>query len=292
MRPVEAAGMTDGADDVLDLLGLTEYEATALTELLTLGRTTAPNLSEATGIPKARIYGVLDSLSDRGFIEIIPGRPKAYQPKSPERILDRAVENRRQDFEQFQTTLEAQREAFLSEYRPRYERASEDIRPTEELFHVVDVGDPSERETRRLYHEATEQVCVLTKSFEYFESVESAFEDALARGLDVSVLFLHPRHLDDHNREIQVELVDHVTSTYPEVGVRFSTEKLPWRGTLADPSMDYETGTAILLVEELDIPLHMRQAAITENASFVAGLKRYFDLVWEYESVGEYPSTE
>jgi hypothetical protein len=29
----------------------------------------------------------------------------------------------------------------------------------------------------------------------------------------------------------------------------------------------------------------MRQAAITENGSFVAGLKRYFDLIWEYESV-------
>jgi hypothetical protein len=29
----------------------------------------------------------------------------------------------------------------------------------------------------------------------------------------------------------------------------------------------------------------MRQAAITDNGSFVAGMKRYFDLIWEYESV-------
>jgi hypothetical protein len=53
--------------------------------------------------------------------------------------------------------------------------------------------------------------------------------------------------------------------------------------------MDYETGIAIVLVEEKDIPLHMRQAAVTENGSFVAGLKRYFDLVWQYESV---PATD
>jgi hypothetical protein len=33
----------------------------------------------------------------------------------------------------------------------------------------------------------------------------------------------------------------------------------------------------------------MRQAAITENGSFVAGLKRYFDLVWEYDSTATYP---
>jgi hypothetical protein len=28
----------------------------------------------------------------------------------------------------------------------------------------------------------------------------------------------------------------------------------------------------------------MRQTAVTENGSFVAGLKRYFDLVCQYES--------
>lgn len=57
------------------------------------------------------------------------------------------------------------------------------------------------------------------------------------------------------------------------------------RGTIADPSMDYDTGKAIFLVEEKDVPLHMRQAAVTDNGSFVAGLDRYFTLTWEYESV-------
>ena len=48
--------------------------------------------------------------------------------------------------------------------------------------------------------------------------------------------------------------------------------------------MGDETGGAIFLVEEPDVPNHRRQAALTENGSFVAGLKRYFDLVWEHES--------
>jgi hypothetical protein len=39
------------------------------------------------------------------------------------------------------------------------------------------------------------------------------------------------------------------------------------------------------------MPNAIRQAALTENGSFVAGLKRYFDLIWEYESVAEYPGT-
>ena len=282
--------MTEEAAGLLDRLGLTEYEATALTELLTLGRTTAPNLAEATGIPKARIYGVLDSLSDRGYIKIIPGRPKEYQPKSPAEILDRARENRRQDYEQFCQELSDLRDAFLAEFQPRFDRASEDITPTEELFHVVDVGEPSERETRQLYHEASERVRVITKSFEYFDAVQPAFEDAIDRGIDVDVLFLHPEHLTDENRTIQERMVDRMMAEYPSVDLRFSESKLPWRGTVVDPSMEYETGNAIFLVEEKEIPLHMRQAAITENGSFVAGLQRYFELVWEYESMGKYPS--
>ncbi|MEF8782063.1 MAG: helix-turn-helix domain-containing protein, partial [Haloarculaceae archaeon] len=103
--------------ELLDPLDLSEYERQALSKLLTLGRTTAPNLAEATGIPKARIYGVLDALADRGFVEVIPGRPKEYKPKAPAEILDRAAENRRQEFAQFRSELDSMREAFLAEFQ-------------------------------------------------------------------------------------------------------------------------------------------------------------------------------
>ena len=271
---------------LLEQLGLTEYEQQALAELLTLGRTTAPNLAEATGIPKARIYGVLDALADRGFIKVVPGRPKEYQPKPPEEILDRAVENRRQEFEQFAHELSEMRDAFLSEFQPRYEQASEEITPAEELFYVVDVGAPSERETRRLYSDAADEVYVITNSFAYFESVESTVSEAIDR-VGVDALFLHPELLPAEKAARQADIVEYIEGSYPELGMRFSTGRLPWRGTLIDPSLDYDSGEAIFLVEEPTVPNHMRQAAITENGSFVAGLKRYFDLIWEYESVAD-----
>lgn len=279
---------TTEAERLLERLDLTEYERTALQELLTLGRTTAPDLAEATGIPKARIYGVLDDLVDRGFVELIPERPKKYQPKPPEEILDRAIENERQSYERSRAEIEEIRDQFLETFGSLYESAAADVTPTEELFAVVDVGDPSETETRQLYHQADDQVLVLTKSFEYFPSIEPAFADAVDRGIDVSVLFVDPDLLSTENRPVQQERVETLRTEYPSVGIRFSEEPLPWRGTFADPSMDYETGTAILLVEEKDVPLHKRKAAVTENGSFVAGLSRYFDLIWEHES-SEHP---
>ncbi|WP_121821403.1 TrmB family transcriptional regulator [Halostella salina] len=274
--------------DLLERLDLKEYEATALSHLLTAGRTTAPDIAEATGIPKARVYGVLDSLADLGYIKVFPGRPKEYQPKSPAEILERVKENRRQEYERRCREVEDLREEFLAEFRPRYEQADEDTSPTAELFYVVDVGEPSESETRTLYADAEERVNVITNSFAYFDAVEPAFADAADR-VDVDVLFLHPTHLPEAKRETQADIVDRIAAEYPEVGIRFSEERLPWRGTFADPSASYDSGKAIFLVEERDVPNHKRQAAITENGSFVAGMQRYFDLVWDHESLAEYP---
>lgn len=279
-------------EGLLEPLELTDYEQQALAELLSLGRTTAPNLSEATGIPKARIYGVLEALGNRGFVKIIPGRPKEYQPMAPAAILDAAIEHRRQNFEAYVRDIESIREEFVETFQPLYEQASEDVTPTEELFYVVDVGEPSERTTRALYRDATDRINILTKSFEYLPAVEPTLTDALDREVEVNVLLLHPEHLSPSNRTIQRDIVDTLSDVYPAVRTRYSNEKLPWRGTIVDPSMDYERGKAILLVEEKDVPLHQRQAAVTENGSFVAGLNRYFDLVWAGDSVQEYPADD
>jgi sugar-specific transcriptional regulator TrmB len=275
---------TDGSQ-LLQTLDLKDYEITALDRLMRLGRTTAPNLAEASGIPKARVYDVLESLGDQGFIEIIPGRPKEYQPRAPEEILQRAKANRRQEYEAYCREVDATSNAFLEQYQPLYEAATSEVTPTEELFHVVDVGEPSLRETREIYRNTDSRLNITTKSFEYLVDVESTLRDVIDRGVAVSILFLHPSYLTDENSRIQTETVDRVDTEFPEVTYRFSNERLPWRGTLADPSLEYETGTAILLVEAKDIPLHMRQAAVTENEAFVAGMNRYFTLIWEHDSV-------
>jgi sugar-specific transcriptional regulator TrmB len=269
---------------LFDTLGLTEYEATALAALLRLGRTTAPDLAEATGIPKARIYDVLGSLSDAGYLKVIPGRPKEYQPHDPETVLERARENKRQELETFERELDDARDSFLATFESAFEE-QEDVRPAEELFHVVDVGDPSESKTRRLYHEADRAAYVLTKSFEYLDAVSPSLAAAIDRGVAVRALFYHPDLLDEGERRIQESVTERLREEFPAVEFRFSTGELPWRGTFVDPSTTYDDGEAIFLVEEPEVPDHMRQAALTANGSFVAGFKRYFELVWDHESV-------
>ena len=284
--------MAEPAEDLFSLLDLTEYEADALEELLLLGRTTAPDLAEATGIPKARIYGVLDALSKAGYVKMIPGRPKRYEPHEPAAIAERAVENRRHAYERFREDVEAVEEAFVDEYAPVRDRGVDELSPTEDLFHVVDVGEPSERETRRLFREAEEAVYVLSKSFGYIDAVRSAIRDAVDRGVVVDVLLLHPDSLSAENRERQAAIRETLAAEFPSVSVRVSDRVLPWRGTFVDPSLSYESGQGLLMVEQEEVPNHHRQAAVTENPSFVAGMWQYFDLLWRHESVPADPSLD
>jgi hypothetical protein len=57
--------------------------------------------------------------------------------------------------------------------------------------------------------------------------------------------------------------------------------------SIADPSLDYESGEAVRPTDQEEVLNHFRQAAVTETAAFVAGLARFFDLLWEHESVAE-----
>lgn len=276
--------MSESGEEFFSLLDLTEYEEDALEELLLLGRTTAPDLAEATGIPNARIYGVLDSLAEAGYVKVTPGRPKQYQPHDPETLIDRAVANHRDSYERFKRDVDRVADSFIDSYTPVQNRSVDELSPTEDLFHVVDVGTPSERETRRLFREADQQVFVLTKSFGYIDAIAPAVEDAVERGVDVDVLMVSPEHLSDENSRRQREIRSLLADSLPSVTVRVTDIVLPWRGTFADPDLQYETGQGLLLVEQEEVPNHLRQAAVTDNPAFVAGLWQYFDLVWSHES--------
>ena len=276
--------MSESGDEFFSQLDLTEYEEEALKELLLLGRTTAPDLAEATGIPKARIYGVLDSLSEAGFVKVTPGRPKQYQPYEPSRIVDRAITNRQDAYEQFKHDVDRVAESFVDAYSPIQNRSMDELTPTEDLFHVVDVGEPSERETRRLLREADQKVCMLTKSFGYVDTVAPAMRKAVDREVTIEILMLSPEYLTEENSHKQREIRSLLAEQFSSVTVRITDRVLPWRGTLADPDLDYGSGQGLLLVEQQEVPNHLRQAAVTENPAFVAGLWQYFDLLWTHES--------
>ena len=83
--------------DVLSLLrdiGFTEYEGRVYVALISLGRARAKEISEITSIAYPKVYDVLASLKQKGFIEEELGRPKVFRPVDPSKAIKSYVEEK------------------------------------------------------------------------------------------------------------------------------------------------------------------------------------------------------
>ncbi len=79
--------MSERIVELLKTHGFSEYEAKAYTAVVGLGRGTAREICEISGVPQGRIYTVLHSLSDRGFVEVEAGSPTFYLAEDPAELF-------------------------------------------------------------------------------------------------------------------------------------------------------------------------------------------------------------
>ena len=68
-------------------LGLTEYESRAYAVLVSIGPSTAGELSKLANVPYSRIYEILSKLEKRGWVEVQAGRPSRYRSKAPAEVI-------------------------------------------------------------------------------------------------------------------------------------------------------------------------------------------------------------
>lgn len=73
--------------DILKNLGFTEYEAKAYLALLSHSPSTGYAVAKNSGVPRSKIYEVLDSLTDRGDILVSPGATPLYQAVPPKELI-------------------------------------------------------------------------------------------------------------------------------------------------------------------------------------------------------------
>jgi sugar-specific transcriptional regulator TrmB len=83
--------------DALKTIGLNKYERNLWVALLSRGSATAGELSDISNVPRSRCYDVLESLADRGFVVIQPGKPMKYVAMQPREALERAKKKIQED---------------------------------------------------------------------------------------------------------------------------------------------------------------------------------------------------
>ncbi|MCW4026053.1 MAG: TrmB family transcriptional regulator [Candidatus Bathyarchaeota archaeon] len=94
--------ITEETGRILRQMGLTEYETRIYLAALEIGATTARRLSEHANVPYSKIYEVLNSLEEKGWVQAQTGRPRRYYPKPPVEALEATkirLENMMRDWE-------------------------------------------------------------------------------------------------------------------------------------------------------------------------------------------------
>lgn len=73
--------------DNLKTFGLTDYEAKAYSALISINTGSVTEISQLCEVPRSNLYGVLESLNSKGFVDIQKGRPIVFKATDPKAIL-------------------------------------------------------------------------------------------------------------------------------------------------------------------------------------------------------------
>jgi sugar-specific transcriptional regulator TrmB len=86
-------------------VGLTEYEAKAYLALLNTHLNAATQVSEKSGVPRTKIYSVLEALKHKGWVRVYSGVPLLFKAVTPQAVFEKVKGDLERFLESVQTTL-------------------------------------------------------------------------------------------------------------------------------------------------------------------------------------------
>ena len=269
-------------EDTLQDLGLGKYQSRVLAYLYALGKSKAPEISKASGVPKAKIYTVLQELCTLRLARQTGTKPLQFEPIDPVIGLENLKIAREEQFQRDISAITDIASSRMGVLHDLYEK-SLSTETEEEFLEIITVGTASEIETRKLYSRALKEINVISRAFEYLPKVRESLQPQMQKDISLKVILLNNAYLTEKDLTIQTKMKEILVKMGADV--RISPDKLPIRFTLIDPSFEYDRGAVLFMVEEESIPVFMRFAVLSENHSLAAGFKQYFDLLWKESSI-------
>ena len=114
--------ISDKTKKSLEKIGLTSYEIRAYTTLIKDGESNASEISQNSGVPYSKIYEILGTLEEKGWIGSDDSRPTKYFAKAPSNALETTKQNA-------DTIFSENKSVILSELIPLYEKTGTSEKP-------------------------------------------------------------------------------------------------------------------------------------------------------------------
>lgn len=114
--------ISDRSKKAMEDLGLTGYEIRVYISLLESGAKAASAISKQSGVPYSKIYEVLNTLEEKGWLESDSSRPQQFFPRSPSTALEAMRMRSENNFRDSQATI-------VNELMPMYTKSGIKERP-------------------------------------------------------------------------------------------------------------------------------------------------------------------
>jgi sugar-specific transcriptional regulator TrmB len=118
--------------DALKSIGLNLYERRIWVALLAKGSASAGELAEISNVPRSRCYDILESLAEKGFAIMQPGKPLKFVAVAPDEALEKLKKKIEQEMRNMQARIdEIKSSPIMKELNEIHKKGLKLIRPEE-----------------------------------------------------------------------------------------------------------------------------------------------------------------
>jgi sugar-specific transcriptional regulator TrmB len=175
--------------EVLQKLGLGEYESKAYAALSVLGPTKAGELSREALIPQSKIYEVLANLTRKQLIEVLEGRPKEFKAVSSNLIIKSLVTEKEDEIKNLKEKALVI-SSLLKPEKPREEiMTGVWVQKGEKFFEFFD-------KLSEMFDRAEKYVYAITRDFSYSHRLRDAVRGCMKKNIK---LFIMGLEINDSN---------------------------------------------------------------------------------------------
>lgn len=165
----------------LSELGLNKYEERVYLTLVAEGISTAKNVSDITGIPYGKVYEVMNSLANKGFLITLPTKPMKCQAVSPKKTIINTKKKLEEKFDRIEKDI-------LKKLEPMFAQSKKFITP-KAAFWVINGRSNVVDKTEELISKASKHINILTSENGLKRLVmhKEPLKEAKKRGVNINI---------------------------------------------------------------------------------------------------------
>ncbi len=191
--------------DALKTIGLNQYERKLFVALLSRKTSTAGELAEISGVPRSRCYDVLESLAERGFVIVQPGKPIKYVVVPPKEALSRQAKNLQNETDEMIERIEELKESEKIEEMESLYKEGVSVNKLNELTGALKGRPALLQQMNMMFNKAEKNIKLFTTDVglvELYKNYYKNLKDKSKSGVNLKIA----APINENNRKVAQEL--------------------------------------------------------------------------------------